>query len=359
MRRSFRLAAGVGVCLVSAVASLGPELPRTDGRVSIRAQDAPSTPGPRNITVYVRYPGGSMANVNAQTGLMLLLHNWGGTDSAGAPDPKQLADRYNVVVISVDYLQSGPWDPTRGVPYDFGYVQALDALRALYYVQAELESAGVRYARSRVYSTGGSGGGNVALMANKLAPRTFACVVDISGMAKLNDDIAFGLPEGSTLNAGYGRDPEKENYLSPDAQALRYIGHPGHLDEMRAQGNTSTVVIIHGADDRVCPIEDVREMAQNMKRAGMDVHLNVVTQDDLDGDVIKDAGHSIGDRTRLLFRYADEFLMPDGAKARYRRGPSDFERENGSVRYETPGGAYVITYEKGYPTGRFEPQAAR
>lgn len=30
-------------------------------------------------------------------------------------------------------------------------------------------------------------------MANKLVPRTFACVVDMCGMKKLSDDVAFDL----------------------------------------------------------------------------------------------------------------------------------------------------------------------
>ena len=40
------------------------------------------------------------------------------------------------------------------------------------------------------------GGGNITLMVNKLAPRTFAAAIDMSGMARLTDDIAFNLPGG-------------------------------------------------------------------------------------------------------------------------------------------------------------------
>lgn len=60
---------------------------------------------------------------------MLSLHNWGGVGFVGAPDPAALVDAMDLVVIGVDYLQSGPDEALQGLPYDFGYLQALDALR--------------------------------------------------------------------------------------------------------------------------------------------------------------------------------------------------------------------------------------
>lgn len=59
-----------------------------------------------------------------------------------------------------------------------------------------LSARGISFDSGRLFATGGSGGGNVALMAHKLAPRTFAAVADLSGMKRLSDDIAFGLPGG-------------------------------------------------------------------------------------------------------------------------------------------------------------------
>jgi len=56
--------------------------------------------------------GGALAGVNENTGLMLSLHNWGGTHARGTADPDLLADKYNVVAICVDYIQSGDWKAT-------------------------------------------------------------------------------------------------------------------------------------------------------------------------------------------------------------------------------------------------------
>ena len=330
-----------------------PALPEVDGTVSIPAQSWPLKPGPRSVAVFIRYPGGKLANVRPETGLMLSLHNWGGTEFSGTADPVMLANRYNVVAIGVNYLQSGPSTPGDVVPYDFGYLQALDALRALWFVQDGLTQRKVPFASGRVFAAGGSGGGNVSLMCNKLAPRTFACLVDMSGMAKLSDDIAYDLPGGSRLNARYGNDPNRPDYLSPDAQAIRFVANPEHVRVMRRLGNQCKVVVIHGTTDDACPVADAREMATNMRSAGLDVEPHFITKAQVDGKVVANTGHSVGNRTGMVFTFADRYLKPGGPNSRTLEGQNDFERRDEAVRYPTPGGEFVISYKAGYPVGRF------
>lgn len=335
-----------------------PGLPRTDGEVAIAAQDWPWQPGPRNITIYVRYPLGRVEGVQADTGLMLSLHNWGGTGFRGTADPAVLTARYNVVVIGVDYIQSGVYDPDRDPPYDCGWYQALDALRGLCFVWHGLESAGRPWDHARVYATGGSGGGNVAMMANKLAPRTFACVVDLSGMAQLADDIAFGQTGRTHLNAGYSRDAKSKRYLTPDAQAIRFVGHPEHAAGMKALGNTARIIVVHGTGDDACPFEDVKQMVVNLQTAGLDVLPHFITQADIDGTLFKDCNHALGDRTRILQHFADAYLLPDGPTPARRTGKADIEEGDERVRYKTPQGSFVVSYTEGYPVGRFEASAS-
>ncbi|NLY01930.1 MAG: DUF2920 family protein [Rhodopirellula sp.] len=342
------------ILAVSGMAGAGdwPELPAENAATRVPAQEWPHRPGPREVKVYLHYPGGKLEGVNSRTGLMLSLHNWGGTGSIGTADPEQLAERYNVVAICVDYLQSGKWVDT-GPPYDFGYLQALDALRALYAVYSGLERLEKPFARGRIFSTGGSGGGNVTLMVNKLAPRTFACILDMCGMAKLNDDFAYGLPGGTHINAGYSRDPSSANYLSPDDQEIRFVGHRRHVEVMKRLGNVCKILVIHGVTDASCPVGDAQEMAANFQRAGLDVEPHFVTDVDLDGNALKTTGHALGDRTQIVFRFGDPYLLPDGPQALQRKGPSDFERRD-EVRYPTANGQFVICYTAGYPVARFE-----
>ena len=329
-----------------------PPLPVANATVRIPAQESPHLPGARTVKVYLTYPGGSLENVSADTGLMLSLHNWGGTGAIGTADPEFLAENYNLIAICVDYLQSG--DRDKSVPYDCGYLQALDSLRALYFVFDGLEKLGKPFARGRIFATGGSGGANVSLMANKLAPRTFACIIECSGRCRLDDDIAFGLPGGSPSNARYSQDPASRHYLTTDAQEIRFVARPDHLLKMKALGNTCKVIVSHGSTDHVCPVEQAREMVANMQAAGIDVEPHFITEAHLDGKAFKNTGHGVGNRTLIVDRFARKYLLPDSPTALVRKGKCDFELRDEKVRYATPNGQYVISYKRGYPVGRFE-----
>lgn len=352
---------GIFLCmLVLACAAMAapelswPPLPEHNGEAVLPAQEWPQRPGPRDITVYLAYPGGALAHVTPDTGLMLFLHNWGGTAWRGAPDPAQAIPRYNIIAIGVDYLQSGPFDAAADPPYDFGYLQAMDAIRALWWVYDRLTGMDKPFARGRIYATGGSGGGNVSLMVNKFAPRTFACIVDLCGMAKLSDDIAFGLPGGSRLNAGYQRDGEAARALPLHAQEIRFAGFPPHLEHMRALGNAARVISVHGVEDDACPVEDKREMVENMQAAGLSVTGHFITPDDLDGEAFTSAGHALGDRTRILFKVAGRYLLPDAPDAARSAQPNDFDCRDEAVSYAVSGGRYLVSYREGYPVIRFD-----
>lgn len=331
-----------------------PALPPNNAAVAIPAQEWPVEPGPRTIKVAIHYPDKSLASVTETTGLMLSLHNWGGSGCAGTANPQELARRLDVVAVCVDYLQSGRQAAHEDQqPYDFGYLQALDALRALWFVFDGLQQAGVSFDSGRIFSTGGSGGANVTQMANKLAPRTFTCIVDMCGMAKLSDDIAFNEPGGSRLNARYNRDPDSPHWLSPAAQELRFIARPEHLAVMRNLQTSTKVVVVHGVDDATCPFADKQELVENMQAAGIDVEPHFISKNDLDGEVFTSSGHPLGNRTKIVFQVAGKYLEPGMPTSLRREGPTDFERRDSAVTYPVTGGRYVISYANGYPVGEF------
>ena len=339
----------------STIAEDWPRLPEGNGAVSIPAQEWSLHPGPREVRVGIYYPDGTLASVGPRTGIFLSLHNWGGTDIEGTASPEYLAKEFNVVALSVRYLQSGKKasidDPE---PYDFGWLQGLDALRAMWLVFHELDRTGTPFARGRLFATGGSGGGNVSLMANKLAPRTFTCVIDMCGMKKLNDALAYNLPAAGGLNARWNRDPASPNYLSPGAQEIRFVGHPAHLLEMKRLGTSCKVFTVHGVDDKTC-LDDGREMVANMQSAGLDINPVWITTEMVDGVIFKNTGHSMGNRTLVPGHVAGCWLSPDSPDTLERKTPTDFEIKE-EIRYPTTDGTYVISYASGYPIGRFEPQ---
>lgn len=331
-------------------------LPTANDTVRIPVQSWPNRPGPRSVRVSLHYPGGQLKNVDKRTGIMLTLHNWGGEDCAGTANPDTLAEQLNVIAVCVNYLQSGRKDSVESLePYDFGYLQALDALRALAYVRSGLNQSQTSYDDGRIFCTGGSGGGNVTLMANKLAPRTFACVIDMCGMKRLSDDIAFDLPGGSDLNARWSRETQQAgNYLSSDAQAIRDTGNPTHLETMKSLLTSSKIVIVHGEDDQTCPFSDAQKLVVNLQAANLDVEANFIGKDDIDGSVFTSTGHPLGNRTKIVLQVAGKYLRTESPQALVRSGPTDFDRRE-DVRYRTEHGQFVISYADGIPTGRFIP----
>lgn len=330
-------------------------LPVRNAQVHVPAQSWAHEPGPRTVRVTVHYPDGTLDSVDQHTGIMLSLHNWGGEDCGGSANPAQLAERLNVVAICVNYLQSGRVASVEAAePYDFGHLQALDVLRALAFVRNGLKQANRAYDDQRIFCTGGSGGGNVTLMAHKLAPRTFTCLIDMCGMKKLSDDIAFQLPGGSTLNARWSRDPDSLNYLTADQQALRFVGHPDHLRLMKQWQSDAKIVVVHGVEDHTCPFEDAQELVANLKAADLPVDAHFIDASDLDGKVFTSSGHALGNRTEIVFQVAGSYLLPDSPTALRREGPTDFERAT-DIRYPTENGTWVISYVDGIPVSRFEP----
>ncbi len=319
-------------------------LPSKDGDVSIATQPWPHRPGPRQVRISVHYPAGTLESVNERTGVMLTLHNWGGVNCGGSANPTALATRLNVVAICVNYLQSGRQASVEDHrPYDYGLLQSVDALNALAYVRGGLKNADRPYDDARMFCTGGSGGGNVTQMANKLAPHTFACVVDMCGMKRLSDDIAFNRPGGSGLNARWSQDPQHPNYLSGDAQAIRYLGNPIHLREMKRGGAACKIVVVHGVDDQTCPFPDAVEMVDNMRTAQIDVEPFFISKKHLDRKAFLSSGHGLGNRTEIVFKVAGRYLQPDGPESLRRKGPSNFDRKT-DIRYTTPNGRYVVSY---------------
>ncbi len=319
------------------------------------AQEWEHEPGERTVKMWVDEP---VAGIGAATGLMLCLHNWGGIYDQPIYRSwcRTFAERYNVVTVSVNYLQSGPEasiDKGRVHPYDFGYLQALDCIGALYHVRNQLLVAGLEFDEHRVYAMGGSGGGNVTQMVCKLAPRTFACGVDICGMPGLTDGFAYGTGEGTHINAGYSRDPQSPYYLTSDMRRIRDFGDPEHCRLLAEANPGLKIVIVHGVDDASCPVVAKMEQFARMTAAGMDVDGRFLTEIDVDGYAVKTTAHPVGARDRVVMRYADDYMLPEGRLAKRTLQDNDFQC--GDVfEYPSDHGRFAIDFS-GYPTIAFVP----
>lgn len=190
-------------------------------------------------------------------------------------------------------------------------------------------------------------------MANKLAPRTFTCVIDMCGMKRLTDDIAFNLPDGSSLNARWSRDPRHPHYLSADAQEIRFVACPEHLWLMKRLGCTAKVLSVHGIED-LPTFHDAEEMVRLMRGYQVDVEPHFISARDVDGKVFTTARHALGDRTEIVLKLGAEYLgQPASTRYLRRTCTPDFDRRE-EVAFRTSHGSYVISYASGYPIGRFQ-----
>jgi dienelactone hydrolase len=126
---------------------------------------------------------------------------------------------------------------------------------------------------------------------------------------------------------------------------------------MKRLGHSAKIIVVHGTEDDTCPFADAREMVELMRGHHLDVEPHFVAPEDLDGIIFTSAGHSLGNRTEIVFRVADKYLNPSGSTFFRRKTPTDFERGE-EIRYRTSDGEFVISYQAGYPVGRFVPKAA-
>lgn len=314
------------------------------------AQEWPIMPGERTVKMYVREPDNG---VNKNTGFMLLLHNWGGSYKQTAEWCDTLANLYNVVAISVDYLQSNEVKLSPGIPYDHGYLQAMDCIRAIYVVRKKLLDAGVVFNENRYYAAGGSGGGNVSLMCNKFAPHTFACTLDMCGMPGLTAEIAFG--KGG-LNAGYSNDPASQSFLSADMSEIRNPGNPVHLKIQYAANPGNKVIIVHGIDDKSCSAADKIQIFHNLVSAGFKPDGHFLTEwSVLNQPGVQTTNHTIGNRLTVIQSFGNDYFLPapKGRLAASTCDKNDFQR-GGKISYPTSGGNYIIDYSQDMPIIKFE-----
>lgn len=315
--------------------------------ISVESQSCFKSSERRSVEAHISYPG---AGINENTGMMLVSHNWGGTWEMCWYWCQVLSAKFNLICIDTDYYQTGPWDP-KGPAYDFGVLQSIDCLRVLYELRKYMKDNNIAYNRRRIYAAGASGGGNVSQMLNKLAPHTFGCIIDLCGMPGLTDKVAYG--ESPRLDAGYSRDPEHPNYLAKHMQEIRDYGNPEHLAIQYQYNPESQVVIVHGVDDDYCCCADKVGIFGNMLRAGFKPEGYFITPGMVDGIVVTDTGHPIGDRAYVIAKFGQKFIAEKGEFVKLLEA-SDFDRQS-VIQYPVTGGTYQIDYSNGAPSIAFLP----
>jgi dipeptidyl aminopeptidase/acylaminoacyl peptidase len=148
---------------------------------------------------------------------------------------------------------------------------------------------------ARVCIVGASYGGYAALAGAALSPETYRCAAGVAGVYDLPDFLRH-------RELLYGEESQTADYWrvsigdrEEDRERIRSVSPVNLADRVR-----SPVLLLHGTDDTVVPIEQTRRMQRALERAGKDVRFVELSGDD----------HGLSDRaTRIqMLREIETFL---------------------------------------------------
>lgn len=140
----------------------------------------------KSITAVVMEPD----LVNAQTGVMVVSHGWGGNRLDYNETMTYACEQFNLICLSTEFRQSGfDFDPVKGlgayVPYDASFYQVFDVLNGL----RTILNLRPNVNRKRLFLYGGSQGGHITLLGTIFAPRTFAFAYAACSVTYLDPQI--------------------------------------------------------------------------------------------------------------------------------------------------------------------------
>jgi len=228
---------------------------------------------------------------------------------------------------------------------DFGVIQAVDLLTALHAVREAWPKANFR----RVHIVASSLGAFLAHQALRLAPRAFASVLDISGKPLLGEGYLLhghrrkALMDNSNTRVSLDNDSPYCDTLPLSLSSIDL------RNQLRPWNHPCSAVVrmVTGAEDDLVPLEHKRRQQAALDRAGAHTELRVVGVAEVDGTVVKHAGHGLGAEFYQLILALGTDLLRDSESP----GPGEFE-ERSSLCLPVSGGHYTVHYD-GPPTLAF------
>jgi len=267
---------------------------------------------------------------NQDTGLMVMLHGWGGDYHQYDTYCEDWRNRFNCVMLQVNYRGSSKATQ----PYDFGKYQAIDVLRAIHRVRK-----GCLINDGRIIGWGGSGGGNVILQCAKMAPHTFALIVECAGITHPTS--------AAEAKAGWDHPNRAGGWQGTALGGTKEYPEPERLlrDPLYHAGLFNTKVYIFHPDlDTTVGLPHATHLAYRLREAGKEVVF----------EIVEGGNHSSGgaldpreaNRKVCTETYATEDLMN-----RRTDGITDFERQKPVVLPVNDGLVYRVVFdEDGLPS---------
>ena len=89
-----------------------------------------------------------------------------------------------------------------------------------------------------------------------------------------------------------------------------------------------------------------------MVRCNFRPDTHFLTANDVDGVIVRDTRHSLGNRPHIISKFGYNYLAEDGKYPARISGKSDFDAQH-EIVYPVTGGKYIISFKE-LPTVRFE-----
>ncbi|HKE93232.1 MAG TPA: S9 family peptidase, partial [Povalibacter sp.] len=127
---------------------------------------------------------------------------------------------------------------------------------------------------SRVCIMGGSYGGYAALAGATLTPERYACAVSVNGLSD-PEELLKHAENGNEGRRSMSSEWWRRSMGADDMAHLRKISPTRHAEQVRVP-----ILILHGADDSVVPVEQSRAMSRKLRGAHKDVRYVELRGDD-------------------------------------------------------------------------------
>jgi len=266
---------------------------------------------------------------NENTGLMVMLHGWGGDYHQYDSYCADWRNRFNCIMLQANYR--GSFHASQ--PYDFGKYQAIDVLRSMHWV---LTNCPVN--RRRIIGWGGSGGGNVILQCGKMAPHTFALIIECAGITHPTS--------AADMKAGWDRPDRPGGWQGTALGGTKEYSEPERLirDPIHHAALFNTKVYVFHPDlDTTVGIQHGIEMAYALRQAGKDVVFEIIEGGDHGFAGALDPREH--DRKTCTETYAADDILSRGTD-----GATDFDRKQPVILPVNDGLVYRVVFdESGLP----------
>ena len=134
-------------------------------------------------------------------------------------------------------------------------------------------------------------------------------------------------------------------------QEIRDLANLEHLAIQYRYNPANQVVIVHGMDDSHCPCADKIRVFGNMVKTGFRPDGYFINQGMVDGIVVCNTGHQIGDRAYIIAKFGQKYISERGEFVKLVE-KDDFDRRS-VIEYPVTGGVYAMDFSRGAPVITF------